>query len=243
MIKHIIREVAPEYCDFSFYFDGDCFSSRAGDFCYNLFILGDRHHKGLNSKEYEDVQDTMQGVIDGFEEVDTRGYYFQSYKNVMEHYGIKYNSRRCHDLRELVKWADINDPEYVAKYLTIVTGKSWDVQGVCGYCQGDYVEVVYCKDHYADADVKKCGEIWLGCGKEFCVIDVEDYAEPEEEGAEPEYKEVSSCYGYIVADSEAWRDTDYKVIVCDWAGIDFDETRLELIGDSHTYTKYSYRVA
>ena len=86
MIKHIIREVAPESCDFSFYFDGDCFSSRAGDFCYNLFILGDRHHKGLNSKEYEDVQDTMQGVIDGFEEVDTRGYYFQSYKNVGGNY-------------------------------------------------------------------------------------------------------------------------------------------------------------
>lgn len=243
MIKHIIREVAPECSDFEFYFEDDGLTSASGDFCNNLFILGGRRCGDFNMTEYKDIQNTMRGIIDGFSDV-AEGYkdYFQSYKAVMDYYKVPYTSRRCRDLKQWAPNGDEDDPESVALYLTIVTGKKWDVMGVCGYCQGDYVEVVYCKDHYKNG-VRNYGEIWLGCGKEFCVIDVEDYAEPEEDGDDPEYKEVSSCYGYIVADCEAWRDTDYKVLVCDWAGIDFDETRLELIDDCHTYTKYSYRIA
>lgn len=139
MIKHIIREVEPEACSFDYYFDGDTFTERAGDYCYTLFIVGDRHTAVFNAEAWE------------------------------------------------------------------------------------------------------CGEIWLGCGKEFCVIDVEDYAEDED--GEATYTETDSVYGYIVADSQAWRDEDYKRLVCEWAGINEEETRLEMIDGSHVCTTYSYRVA
>lgn len=160
----------------------------------------------------------------------------------MKEYGIDYNSRKCHALKEWAKAADVAEPETVAAFLTITTGKKWDVSSAHGYCQGDYVEIVYCPEFYPDG-VIKYGEVWLGCAKEFCVIDVEDYQEPEEEGGEPTYTEADSCYGYIVADCEAWRDEDYKRIVCEWAGINEEETRLEMIDGSKTRTVYSYRVA
>lgn len=72
----------------------------------------------------------------------------------------------------------------------------------------------------------------MGCGKEFCVIDVD------EDG-----NETDKCYGYIIADCQAWKDEDYKRLVCEWAGIDEEETRLEMIDGSTTQTIYSYRVA
>lgn len=246
MIKNIIREVAPEACDFSLYFDCDGLSGHGDEYYNNLFIVSrDRWGRidgGINTEEYERVQREAENIIDSFERVGGGMYDFISYKEAMEYVGVPYNSRKCHALKEWAKTADAYEAEAVAEYLTITTGKKWAVSSAHGYCQGDYVEMVYCPERYPDG-VKNYGEIWLGCGKEFCVIDVEDYQEPEEEGGEPTYTEGDTVYGYIVADSEAWRDEDYKRIVCEWAGINEAETRLEMIDGQNTYTTYSYRVA
>lgn len=243
MIKNIIREVAPEACDFSYYFDNDALTGRGGDYCYNLFIIGDGRQVGsFNEREYSRVQSEADLILDNFSNVGSGPYDFVSYKEAMQNAGIEYNPRLCHALKEWAKDADTAEPETVAAYLTITTGKKWETDSVRGYSQGDYVDLVYCPEHYKNG-VENYGEIWLGCAKEFCVIDVEDYQEPEEEGGKPTYTEGDTVYGYIVADCEAWRDEDYKRIVCEWAGINEDETRLEMIEDSHTYTKYSYRVA
>lgn len=238
MIKNIIREVAPEACDFRTYFDDDGLTSAGGDYCYNLFIIsndGWGRISGFNIDEYKNIQDKIDHILDGFDDVKNPGNAYNwtgysSYKEVMRDFGIDYNPRKCHALKEWAKKADAGKPDSVADYLTITTGKKWAVKGVCGYCQGDYVDIVYCVEHYDD--VRPYGEIWMGCGKEFCVIDVD------EDG-----NETDECYGYIIADCQAWKDEDYKKLVCEWAGINEDETRLEMIEDSHTYTKYSYRVA
>lgn len=233
MIKHIIREVAPECSDFRFYFEDDGLTSASGDFCNNLFILGGRCCGDFNMTEYKDIQNTMRGIIDGFSDV-AEGYkdYFQSYKAVMDYYKVPYASRRCHDLKQWAPNGDEDDPESVALYLTIVTGKKWDVVGVCGYCQGDYVQVIYCEGFHERKQAEAYGGIWMGCGKEFCVIDVD------EDG-----NETDKCYGYIIADCQAWKDEDYKRLVCEWAGINEEETRLEMIDGSTTQTIYSYCVA
>lgn len=238
MIKNIIREVAPEACEFSFYFDNDGLTGRGGDYCYNLFIISNEgwgRISGFNIDEYGEIQCRIDHILDGFQDVedkvkdyDGRRY---TYKDIMKEYGIDYNSRKCHALKEWAKAADVAEPETVAAFLTITTGKKWDVSSAHGYCQGDYVEMVYCPERYPDG-VQNYGEVWLGCAKEFCVIDLDENGE-----------EADSCYGYIVADCEAWRDEDYKRIVCEWAGINEDETRLELIDGYHTYTTCSYRVA
>ena len=233
-MKHIIREVAPDCADLSYYFDNDGLTEKGGDYCYNLFIISRDWGRisGFNADEYKRVMEQAESVLDGFNDVedgltdyDGKKY---SYKSIMAENSLDYTPRRCHQLKEWAKTADCDKPESISAFLTITTGKRWDVQGVHGYCQGDYVQIVYCTEHYDD--VRPYGEVWLGCAKEFYIIDVDDNGE-----------EGDSVGGYIVADCQAWDDADYKRIVCEWEGLDPEETRLEMIDGSHTYTKYTYR--
>lgn len=236
-IKNIIREVPDEQAELSFYFDGDTFNERAGDYGYTLFIVHrDRHGlNGLNIEEYKRITERAEGISEGFYDVEHKESAwtsYETYKDVMRDWGIDYTSHKCHLLKEWYKGGgEVDDAESIAEFLTITTGKEWDVSSAYGYCQGDYVEIVYCKQYYPE-NVRKYGEIWLGAAKEFCVIDLDENGE-----------EADSCGGYIVADCEARDDADYKRIVCEWEGLNPDETRLEMIDGYHTYTKYEYRTA
>ena len=245
MINYVIREVEPDSCELSRFFDDDGLTSAGGDWNYNLFIVyneGWGRISGFNIEEYKNVMRDAYNVIDAFSGVGRSIYSdYSSYKDAMDSLGIPYNSRKCHALKEWAKNADESRTEDIAAYLTITTGEEWDVTGVHGYSQGDYVEVIYCKKYHTEPEVY--GEVYLGCAKEFGVIEVEDYQEPGDEDDEPTYTEKDSCWGYIVADSQAWTDEDYKRLVCEWACIDEDEAKLEMIDGWHTYTHYSYRTA
>lgn len=238
MKKYIIREVEPEACDFSYYFDDDGLSERGGDYCNTLFIVScDRvgRYDGFNVKEFKNVCSQAEEMAEMFYDIEEGGYYsafYSSYKECMIDNGIYYNPRKCNALKELLHDWD-NTPENVAAWLTITTGKEWAVDSACGYCQGDYVEMIYCPEHYKDG-VRQYGEIWLGAAKEFCVIELDEDGE-----------EADSCYGYIVADCQAWRDEDYKRLVSEWAGIKEEETRLEMIDADKSYycMHYTYRTA
>lgn len=241
-INHIIREVPASQTDFSFYFEDDGLSERGGDFCYTLFIdQCDDRYKGFNMDVYSKWVNTAEEISTAFCDIADKYEYrdYDTYKDCMIKHGIQYNPRKCHALKKLMENFDSQDNDCIAAFLSIVTGKEWERECVCGYCQGDYVEVIYCVEHYKNAGVY--GEVWLGCAKEFCVIDIENYQEDED--GECTYEEVDHCYGYIVADSEAWRDEDYKRIVSEWACIEEDETILEMIDSESHYTSYSYRTA
>ena len=238
MIKHIIREVAPETCDFSSYFDGDTFTGTGDDYTNNLFIIQRYTYRieGYNIDEYKRIKEQANDIINGFEDVrdpansfNWTGY--RSYKEAMEDIGIPYTPRKCHELKKWAQTASADEPGDVARFLTITTGKRWTTSSARGYCQGDYVEMVYCPERYPEG-VEEYGEIWLGAAKEFCIIDVN------EDGTEGD-----TVYGYIVADCKAWRDAEYKAIICEWEGLDPEETRLEMIDSTTTRTIYSYRTA
>lgn len=236
-MKNIIREIPGEHAELSFYFDGDCFNENAGDYGYTLFILfRDRYSlSGLNIEEYKRIVERAEGISEGFYDVEHKESAwtsYETYKQVMQDWGIDYTSHKCHLLKEWYKGGgEVDGAESIAAFLSITTGKEWDVSSAYGYCQGDYVEIVYCKQYYSE-NVEKYGEIWLGAAKEFCVIDLDENGE-----------ETDSCYGYIVADCEARDDDDYKRLVCEMAGINPEETRLEMIDGYYTYTKYEYRTA
>lgn len=237
-IKNIIREVPGEQADLSYYFDGDCFNENAGAYGYTLFIISKQGYGrlgGLNIEEYKRITERAEGISEGFYDVEHKESAwtsYETYKDVMRDWGIDYTSHKCHLLKEWYKGGgEVDDAESIAEFLTITTGKEWDVSSAYGYCQGDYVQIVYCKQYYPE-NVRKYGEIWLGAAKEFCVIDLDENGE-----------EVDSCGGYIVADCEARDDADYKRLVCEWAGCKPEETRLEMIDSYHTYTKYEYRTA
>ena len=142
MIKHIIREVAPEAADFSSYFDGDTFTAESGDYCNTLFIIyRDRGRMyGLNTDEYKNIQEQAEEIIDGFDAVrdgerdyDGRRY---TYKRIMEETGITYTPHKCHALKAWSEDADHNDDD-MAAYLSIITGKRWTTTSARGYCQDE----------------------------------------------------------------------------------------------------------
>lgn len=240
MIKNIIREIPAEDCDFSFYFDGDCYKGTGESFIYNLFILDiDRWNRirGYNVDVYESIVERAEYVIDGFTGVEDGEADYDgrkiTYKRIMEENNIAYNSTKCSRLKAWAKDANTTNVESIAAFLTITTGEKWEVTSARGYIQGDYVEIMYCEDGNSEESAIAAGEIWLGAGKEFIVIDVDENGE-----------ETDCCSGYIVADSQAWKDAEYKTIVCEWAGIKEDETRLEMIDDykSRVVYEYNYRV-
>lgn len=238
MKKYIIREVEPEACEFGFYFDDDGLTEASGDWNNNLFIISNEGYgriSGFNIETYKNVQRQAETIIDGFDDVNSGVVDYDgkriTFKSVMEEAGITYNARKCHAMKEWAKDADTGKTDDIAAFLTITTGKKWDTASAHGYSQGDYVEMVYCPENYKDG-VKAYGEVWLGAAKEFGVIELDENGE-----------EIDSCYGYIVADCQAWKDEDYKRLVCEWACIDPAETQLEMIDSCQTVTHYSYRTA
>jgi hypothetical protein len=231
MKKYIIREIPPESYDNSYYFDDDGLTEAGGDYCYNLFIISDsRRLYGFNMEEYKHVREQAEAIIDGFNDVSEKyNSYYNSYKECMEYNDIVYNSRKCHLLKEWAKNADTEEAEDMAEFLTIRTGKRWETDNAHGYSQGDYVEMVYCPEHYKNG-VKSYGEIWLGAYKEFCVVDLDDSG-----------NEADACYGFCIADCQVKTDEDYKKLVCEWEGIKEEETSLEMIDEQKHYTKYIYK--
>ena len=237
-ITNIIREVPAEHSDFSYYFDDDYINGKAGVENSIMYIIAwDRgRYWGINADEYNYLEDKARGLIDDFCEVGGE-YGRKSYKAVMEAYGIKYSPTKCGKLK---KWAEYALEHYsetapdLAEYLTITTGRPWDVVDARGYYQGDYCEVLYCKDCHSEEAAQAYGEVFCGAAKEFCVIDLDENGE-----------EVDKCYGFIVADCElkGYRDEEYKRIVCDWACLDEETTVLEMIDGYSTCVNYSYRVA
>ena len=235
MIRHIIREVPGEHADFSYYFENDYIEGCEENSM--LYIIAPRGYCGFNEKEYNAIANTAENLGSDFYYIGEGCGDFETYRDCMEYYGIKYNPHKCHLLKEWAKGSgDVSDPENIAEYLKITTGKTWEVTAARGYCQGDYVDIMYCPDCYTEKRARAYGEVWLGAAKEFCVIYLDENGE-----------EVDSCYGFIVADCEisSWAgcDEEYKKIVCDWEGIDPEETRLEMVDGRHTYTEYTYREA
>ena len=233
-IRNIIREVPPEQCEFSYYFDDDGIREAGGDFCYNLFIITrERWNRisGFQADEYKRIVQELDYIAEEFEALRDGDSAYKSYKEIMHDYRISYTPNRCHALKELIfGMDDTSDPETVAAYLTIKTGREWDTVSATGYCQGDFCTVVYCKDFHKEP--LAYGEIWLGAGREFCVIDLDD-----------DGNEIDTCYGFIVADCQAWKDEDYKRLVCEWDGLNPEETELQMIENAWTRTEYEYRTA
>lgn len=234
----MFKELSPESIDFSEYFDGDMFNERSGGYEYNLFIIpyDNRRISRLNAKTYEELQEETNELYNAFQYVkdgctDYEGNKY-TYKQAMQENGLAYNPTKCSELKKLFndcRYPD--DIETLAGYLTIKTGKHWDTTSTTGYCQGDYVEILYCKEVYKNPEMY--GELWLGCGKEFCFSCLDENGNVED---------CSEVCGYFVADCQ-WKDeTQLKQVLCDYEGIKPEETKLLLIDYStmHTYTKYEY---
>ena len=234
MKKYIIQELEPDYVDFSFYFDDDGLKEASGDYCNTLFIVPTRHSSGLNSEEYHRIQKELDSLLE--EVYDIEGPYGDAYSSVgallLDNGLIKSikDTRRIKAFKDFFAKDDTwdMDPEAIAEYLTLKTGKEWEVASARGYSQGDYVEGVFCTEAYKDG-IQNYLEVWLGRAKEFVIITLDDNG-----------NEIDQCGGYFVAESEAWKPEDIKKLICGWEGIKEEEADLMLIGGADYTTTYHY---
>jgi hypothetical protein len=211
----IAKEVNPAHVDFSFYFDDDGLKSIGGENCA-VYIPGDRWHDGFNTEEYKQIIAQAESIINGFEDVKSGCY--DSYKAVMQDYGVPYTSRKCYLLKEWVEHADPYNTTDIAEFLTITTGEEWAVKSFTGYSQGDYCEVVYCVSRHTPERITEIGKFWLGCGTEFCIDD---------------------CYGYYVIDELRWEEGEkLRQYLADCYGCKPEELEIYLYDGEHIVTNY-----
>lgn len=248
-INYIFREVPAASCDFSWYFDDDGLKEAGGDYCYTLFIIAQsRRRNGFNMAEYKKALEEIIDLYDNYMDI-VNDHENKEYNSVLElltaNELIVDSDDKENRVRKFVQlFEDFYDcsyspwdegvyyagtEQYVATYLSLKTRKEWDVASATGYCQGDYVKLVYCKEHYSEG-VKHYGEIWLGAAKEFELITLDENDD-----------EYDHEHGFIVADCQVKTNSDYKTLLCDWGCVDVEETQVELISDWHYYTKYDYR--
>ena len=237
-MKYIIKQIPPEAAELSFFFDGDTFTERARGIQYALFpLVSDRWslYPVINRELWEDITRRASALADDFDGIrndgESRSTYSRSYKAVMQDYGIKYSPRTAHALKE---WStrheyDPSTPESIAEYLSITTGHEWTTTSATGYCQGDYAITVYCPDGNSAETAQAAGEIALGAASEYSITEIDDDGE-----------ELETVYGYIIADSQAYRPEDVKRLVCSYEGIDPADAVLMIPGEPHTVTTYEY---
>lgn len=231
-IKNIIREVSPEAMDTQYYFDDSFINGDCGEESMIYIVpLDSRRYAGFNMDRYNEIKETAEAIQNDFVDIAAGYSNYLDFKDCLNDYGLDYlNESKIEALTAWSKAANTEEPESIAEYIAITTGQPWTIRSVYGYCQGDFVTVIYNADKHEKKSAKIYGEVWLNCCKEFCVIELDENGNEED-----------AVYGYIIADSEAWNDEDYKKLVSEWACIDPEETQLEMISGYQTIA--SYRIA
>ena len=242
MFKYVFKEVEPEGSCSENYFDTDIFSESSGNYNNTLFILYVDHRNlyGINNKEAKNIFENIHYLFNDFEYVKKGAYNddgkLYTFKQAMEENGIKYNSVKCKKLKDLYMQYDysgcpIYDFDILACWLSIMTNKTWKAIEIYGYCQGDYATVIYCTEAYTKEHATNYGEIFLGCCKEFMLVDLDENGQEIEE---------TSCCGFYVADNEIHHDEDYKTVLCNYEGLKPEETKVLLISGQTVKTEYTY---
>lgn len=235
-MKYIIREVPPEEMDTSIYFDGDCLNAASGDFNNTLFIVGNSRMSGFNEAELDKVADEIEDLYNMNEDIAGRSNYavYSSVGAMLVDYKLVDNIHNTVKIKAYIDFlkdaSDSYKPEVLAAYLTPKTGKERTTENVTGYSQGEDVDLIYCKDSYHNNSAKIYGEIWLGACKEFLRIELDENGE-----------EGDTCGGFFVADCQAWKDEDYKRIVCEQGGFNEEDAQLQMIEAEKTVRQYTYK--
>lgn len=217
MFKYIAKQLEHGTEDFSWVFDDDGLNPSSGDFNNTLFIF-DGNDCRFNGDIYSDYKSDINNLVDDLYDYFNDGNYtyaendsFANHLDYIEELGFNTDSTTISNLDYCVKCAVDNDyPTALAYYLEAKTGKIWGCQDYRGYTQGDYCSLVYCADNYEPTAINYYGNMWLGCGGEFAVGELEV---PDVQDDEINLSDLKSfehlvsdwTYGYFVVDDIIWR--------------------------------------
>ena len=215
MTKIIFREV--EYTDYTSLYDDDGIKEISGK-NNALYIIAGRDYMPVNEAEYQEIFNTAENIANDFYDlINGSGYYFKSFKEICNYYGIKYSPWIVNKLKKFAE-KYTGDYDNIAEYLTITTGEKWNTYTATGYCQGDFATGIYCENHYTDEALELYVGAAAGTVREFCRI---------ENG--------EKCYGFFVPDEITWNTDKLKEYLAGIYGDEIKNISVELI-DGYTTT-------
>ena len=220
----VAKQKPPKLADFSSYFDDDSFTSADGENCA-VYIFHDKTSSDVryNKEEFLALYDKATNLVEDLDILMSKerpdAFPYFSLKSCIEDYGIAYSKATE---KALCLWAKTNrleDPEFMAEYLSITTSKEWKTHSFCGYYQGDYCTVLYCADAYSEEAITEIGNFWLGCGYEY---------------------EIDGISGYYVIKDIQWGDTEkLRATLAGYCGCHPKDLLIQEYVD--TVTQYSYK--
>lgn len=222
--KVIFREVSPECQEMDYLYDNDIIAGKCGDGYENsiLYVLGCDGYAVTNNQEWESLCNLVDNIVSDFNALmGNDHYYFNTYKEVLRYYGIKYSPVMVHKLKAFAESYDDRSMEDIAEYLTITTGKEWETYTVTGYCQGDYATGIYCKDHWDAESLELYVGAAAGTVSEFCRIDGEDV-----------------CWGYYVTDDIKWNEDKLREYLAGMEGDKPENIQIELFNGYSQVASY-----
>lgn len=107
MKEYLFKEISPEYSDFSTFFDDDAYNERGGDYCYTIFVIGERGFCGVNAAEYDALKNEFNNICSELSDIGNEYSYYKSVKELMIDYKLHYTPRAAHELKMIVN-ADYN---------------------------------------------------------------------------------------------------------------------------------------
>ncbi len=215
MTKVVFREV--EYTDYTSLYDDDGIKEISGK-NNALYIIAGRGYMPVNEIEYQEIFNTAENIANDFYDLmNGNGYYFKSFKEILNYYGVKYSPWIVNKLKKFAEKYK-GDFDNIAEYLTITTGEKWNTYTATGYCQGDFATGIYCENHYDDETLELYVGAAAGTVKEFCRID-----------------DDGKCYGFYVPDEITWNTDKLKAYLADIYGDEITDITVELI-DGYTTT-------
>lgn len=215
MTKVIFRQV--EYTDYTSLYDDDGIKEISGK-NNALYIIAGRDYMPVNKAEYQEISNTAENIANDFcDLMNGNEYYFKSFKEICNYYGVKYSPWIVSKLK---KYAEkyTGDFDNIAEYLTITTGEKWNTYTATGYSQGDYATGIYCENHYTNEILELYVGSAVGTVTEFCRIDGND-----------------ECYGFFVPDTISWNTDKLKKYLADIYGDEITDITIEVI-DGYTTT-------
>lgn len=220
MKKIIYRQIEPDCICIDYLYDDDGIKEISGK-NNTLYIVTSDGYKPVNSREYETLYSTAENIANDFTDF-ANGYntYFESFKDILNYYGVKYSPRIVYKLKT---WSEqyTGSLDDIADYLSITTGENWRTYTARGYCQGDFATGIYCENHYTVDSLELYVGAAAGIVTEFCRI---------EDGEQ--------IYGYFIPDHVTWNNDELRRYIADNYGDDINNISIELFNGYTQVAKY-----
>lgn len=167
-MKIYARQIAPDQ-QLSPFYTGD-HSDYTG-----IYIFGNKRLFGLNSEEAAAILRKVDLFSDTFELLQSGGLPGSKFSEILTYYfpGDYCRKDRLQWINLLKNYIVYSDEKTLCAVLNLQTGKEWDYETICGYCQSDWNICVYSTDEWTPEAIERITAEYFNTGTEWIIHDGE----------------------------------------------------------------------